>query len=74
MSFVFFFGRCSVTKCRSGKEALSLLREDSSRFDIVLSDLHLSDINGLKLLEIMAFEMDMPVVGKLSFSPKPIRS
>ncbi|XP_034690616.1 two-component response regulator ARR1-like [Vitis riparia] len=56
--------RCmyKVTKCRNAKEALSLLREDSSRFDIVLSDLHMPDISGLKLLEIIGLEMDMPVV------------
>ncbi|KAL6339625.1 hypothetical protein AAG906_034710 [Vitis piasezkii] len=54
--------RSSVTKCRNAEEALSLLREDSSRFDIVLSDLHMPDISGLKLLEIIGLEMDMPVV------------
>ncbi|XWS46596.1 hypothetical protein CRYUN_Cryun14cG0081900 [Craigia yunnanensis] len=51
-----------VTKCQLARDALALLREDKNRFDIVICDLHMPDMNGFKLLETIRLEMDLPVV------------
>ncbi|XVF32837.1 hypothetical protein REPUB_Repub17cG0116800 [Reevesia pubescens] len=51
-----------VTKCQLAQDALALLREDKNRFDIVICDLHMPDMDGFKLLEIIRLEMDLPVV------------
>ncbi|XWS76612.1 hypothetical protein CRYUN_Cryun01aG0191700 [Craigia yunnanensis] len=51
-----------VTKCQLARDALALLREDKNRFDIVICDLHMPDMDGFKLLEIIGLEMDLPVV------------
>ncbi|OMO63918.1 hypothetical protein CCACVL1_22182 [Corchorus capsularis] len=51
-----------VTKCQLASDALAMLRADKSRFDIVICDLHMPDMDGFKLLEIIRSEMDLPVV------------
>ncbi|XP_043722377.1 two-component response regulator ARR2-like isoform X2 [Telopea speciosissima] len=51
-----------VTTCSRAEVALSMLRESKSRFDIVLSDVHMPDMNGFKLLEHIGLEMDLPVI------------
>ncbi|KAK8711498.1 hypothetical protein V6N13_146780 [Hibiscus sabdariffa] len=51
-----------VTKSQHARDALALLRGDKNRFDIVMCDLHLPEIDGLKLIEIIVSEMDLPVV------------
>ncbi|CAN1859037.1 Two-component response regulator ARR1 [Linum perenne] len=57
-----------VTACRKSKDAVAMLREDKFRFDIVISDVHMPEIDGFKILEVAAQEMDLPVVCKdLSF-------
>ena len=48
MIFVLFI---SVTKCNRAETALSLLRENKNGFDIVISDVHMPDMDGFKLLE-----------------------
>lgn len=54
-----------VYGCTSAIEALELLRgtkSKSTHVDIVLADVHMPDINGFKLLEIIGLEMEIPVV------------
>ncbi|KAI4344822.1 hypothetical protein L6164_012010 [Bauhinia variegata] len=51
-----------VTKCNRAETALSLLRENKSGFDIVISDVHMPDMDGFKLLEHIGLEMDLPVI------------
>ncbi|GLT99049.1 hypothetical protein SLE2022_165160 [Rubroshorea leprosula] len=51
-----------VTKCDRAETALSLLRENKNGFDIVISDVHMPDMDGFKLLEHIGLEMDLPVI------------
>ncbi|XP_078160949.1 two-component response regulator ORR21-like [Carex rostrata] len=56
--------RCgyNATKCTSGTKALEMLRENEGEFDIVLTDVHMPDMDGFQLLELVGLEMDIPVV------------
>ncbi|KAE8670371.1 Two-component response regulator ARR1 [Hibiscus syriacus] len=51
-----------VTKCHRAETALSMLRENKNGFDIVISDVHMPDMDGFKLLEHIGLEMDLPVI------------
>ncbi|KAK4353722.1 hypothetical protein RND71_025916 [Anisodus tanguticus] len=51
-----------VTKSNRAEIALSMLRENRNGFDIVISDVHMPDMNGFKLLEHVGLEMDLPVI------------
>ncbi|CAH8260765.1 unnamed protein product [Arabidopsis lyrata] len=51
-----------VTKCNRAEMALSLLRKNKHGFDIVISDVHMPDMDGFKLLEHVGLEMDLPVI------------
>lgn len=44
--------------------ALKLLRENKNKFDLVISDVHMPDMDGFKLLELVGLEMDLPVISK----------
>lgn len=53
-----------VTTCGRAADALSLLREDISKFDLVISDVYMPDMDGFKLLELVGLEMDLPVISE----------
>jgi response regulator RpfG family c-di-GMP phosphodiesterase len=55
------------TKCKRAEVALSLLGENMNMFDIVLSEVHMADMDGFKLLEHIGLEMDLPVISKHCF-------
>ncbi|KAI4313692.1 hypothetical protein L6164_026650 [Bauhinia variegata] len=54
--------RYKVTTCFRATIALDLLREKKGSFDVVLSDVHMPDMDGYKLLEHVGLEMDLPVI------------
>ncbi|XP_047337930.1 two-component response regulator ARR2 isoform X2 [Impatiens glandulifera] len=51
-----------ATKCNRAEDALSKLREKKNGYDIVISDVHMPDMDGFKLLECIGLEMDLPVI------------
>ncbi|KAG8372912.1 hypothetical protein BUALT_Bualt12G0116400 [Buddleja alternifolia] len=51
-----------VTKCSRAEVALKLLRDNKDGFDVVISDVHMPDMDGFKLLEHIGLEMDLPVI------------
>jgi len=55
----------AVTTAQSALTALNLLRENKNNFDLVISNVHMPDMDGFKLLELVGLEMDLPVISKL---------
>ncbi|KAH7440188.1 hypothetical protein KP509_04G095400 [Ceratopteris richardii] len=51
-----------VTTCERAVDALKILRENKDGFDVVISDVHMPDMDGYKLLEHVGLEMDLPVI------------
>ncbi|GMH30663.1 hypothetical protein Nepgr_032506 [Nepenthes gracilis] len=49
-----------VTTVTQAVVALEMLREN--KFDLVISDVHMPDMDGFKLLELVGLEMDLPVI------------
>lgn len=54
----------AVTLCSQATDALNHLREKKGYFDVVLSDVHMPDMDGFKLLECIGLEMDLPVISE----------
>ncbi|XP_038879805.1 two-component response regulator ARR12 isoform X2 [Benincasa hispida] len=51
-----------VTTTKQSIEALKMLRENRNKFDMVISDVNMPDMDGFKLLELVGLEMDLPVI------------
>ncbi|PIN03289.1 hypothetical protein CDL12_24194 [Handroanthus impetiginosus] len=51
-----------VTSTSHARVALKMLRENKDRLDLVISDVHMPDMDGFKLLELVGLEMDLPVI------------
>ncbi|PIA45733.1 hypothetical protein AQUCO_01600168v1 [Aquilegia coerulea] len=51
-----------VTTTTHAATALKMLRENRNNFDLVISDVHMPDMDGFKLLELVGLEMDLPVI------------
>lgn len=54
----------AVTITNQAIEALKMLRENRNKFDLVISDVNMPDMDGFKLLELVGLEMDLPVISK----------
>ncbi|MFS7947248.1 putative response regulator and transcription factor RR-A-type family [Helianthus anomalus] len=42
--------------------ALNMLKENRNRFDLIINDVYMPDMDGFKLLERVGLEMDLPVI------------
>ncbi|XP_061363163.1 two-component response regulator ORR23-like [Gastrolobium bilobum] len=51
-----------VTTTIQSIEALDMLRTNRNMFDLVITDVNMPHMDGLKLLEIVGHEMDIPVI------------
>ncbi|KAK2395183.1 two-component response regulator ARR12 [Trifolium repens] len=51
-----------VTTAENAITALNLLRENKNNYDLVISNVHMPDMDGFKLLELIGLEMDLPVI------------
>ena len=62
------FDMYAVTATTKATEALKMLRKKKKKYDIVITDVIMLDMNGFELLEIIGLEMDVPVISKLIIS------
>lgn len=54
----------AVTTTNQAVQALKMLRENRNKFDLVISDVNMPDMDGFKLLELVGLEMDLPVISE----------
>ncbi|URE08022.1 response regulator [Musa troglodytarum] len=50
-----------VATANQATVTIKLLRESGDKFDLAISDVHVLDMDGFKILEIVGLEMDLPV-------------
>ncbi|KAF7098522.1 hypothetical protein CFC21_100258 [Triticum aestivum] len=48
------------------KTALKILRSGKEKFDVVITDVRMQDMDSFKLLELIRLEMDLPVISTLT--------
>lgn len=53
-----------MTTCNRAEVALNFLRDNKNGCDVVISDVHMPDMDGFKLLEHVGLEMDLPVISE----------
>ncbi|KAK9706280.1 hypothetical protein RND81_07G114600 [Saponaria officinalis] len=58
----------SVTTTNRAKDALKILKERRDKFDIMISDVEMPDMDGIKLLQLVGLEMNIPVIMLSSYS------
>jgi len=58
-----------VTSRTSSREALTLVKDDPSRFDLVITDQTMPEMTGIELAkEVLALRADMPIIMCTGFS------
>ncbi|KAF8389192.1 hypothetical protein HHK36_025885 [Tetracentron sinense] len=62
----------AVTTTNQAITALEMLRENRNNFDLVISDVHMPDMDGFKLLELVGLEMDLPVIMLSAYSDREL--
>jgi hypothetical protein len=67
--FIYFFSCGSaVTTVMHAEMALEILRarkDHADQFDLVITDVHMPEMDGFKLLEVISLEMDIPVISNI---------
>ena len=57
-----------MTTFSNATEALKMLRTKKELVDIVLSDVHMPDMDGFKLLEAIGLDLNIPVISTSHFN------
>ncbi|XP_057550639.1 two-component response regulator ORR24-like [Amaranthus tricolor] len=57
-----------VTTTNQAREALRMLHENRNRFDIVITDVEMPDMDGIRLLQLVGLEMNLPVIMLSAYS------
>ncbi|XP_022737338.1 uncharacterized protein LOC111290300 [Durio zibethinus] len=63
-----------VTTTNQAITALKMLRENRNKYDLVISEVNLPDMDGFKLLELVVLEMDLPVIMLSAHLDTPIKA
>ncbi|KAE8774229.1 Two-component response regulator ARR12 [Hordeum vulgare] len=58
------------TMAMDAKTALKMLRTMKVKFDLVITDVRMPDMDGFKIRELIGLEMDMPVISTVTTQPE----